>query len=109
MAAALRQRPSLAWAPTTRYGMALAGGAWFLQPEPGDRRFRHPSWTSDPRFFGLRQLYLAWSRYVFELVDAAGLDPATTGKARFALEVVVDALAPTNYFWSNPAALERAV
>ncbi len=88
--------------------MALAGGAWGLRPEPGDRRFRHPTWEADPLFSGLRQWYLAWSRYVFELVDAAGLDAATTGKARFAVEVMVDALAPTNFFWTNPAALQRA-
>jgi len=118
---ALARRPALAWGPTGRYAGALAASGWsvagrwlgmpvpgVLEPEPGDRRFRHPSWESDPRFFALRQWYLAWSRYLFELVDGAGLDPATTSKARFAVGVVVEAMAPTNFLWTNPAALQRA-
>ncbi|MEA2973559.1 MAG: poly[(R)-3-hydroxyalkanoate] polymerase subunit PhaC [Actinomycetota bacterium] len=121
VAAALWRNPFLAWGPTGRYAGALAVSGWAvagrsfgltvpgaIEAEPGDRRFRHPSWESDPRFFGLKQLYLAWSRYLDELVDAAGLDRATTEKARFAIGILVDALAPTNFLWTNPAALRRA-
>ena len=86
-------------------GLAVPGA---VEPEPGDRRFHDPSWERDPCFFGLRQCYLAWGRYLHELVDAAGLDPATTSKARFAIGILVDAMAPTNFLLTNPAALRRA-
>ncbi len=121
VAAALVREPSRAWTPTSRYAAALVQGGWAVvgrsmgmaipgavESEPGDRRFRDASWESDPRFFGIRQAYLAWGRYLHELVDAAGLDAATTDKARFAVGVVVDAMAPTNFLWTNPAALRRA-
>ena len=120
--AAMWRDPYLAWGPTARYAGAVAAGGWaaagrsfglvvpgVVEPEPGDRRFRDPSWESDPRFFALRQWYLAWGRYLDELVDAAGLDASTTEKARFAIGIVVDALAPTNFLWTNPAALRRAL
>ncbi|MEA2828048.1 MAG: poly[(R)-3-hydroxyalkanoate] polymerase subunit PhaC [Actinomycetota bacterium] len=121
VAAALWRNPARAWGPTGRYAGALAMSGWAVagrsfglavpgavESEPGDRRFRDPSWESDPRFFGLKQCYLAWSRYLYELVEAAGVDPATESKARFALGILVDALAPTNFLWTNPAALRRA-
>ena len=77
--------------------------------EPGDRRFRDPAWTSSTLASpGCGSAYLAWGAYLHELVDAAGLDPATTGKARFAVGVLVDAMAPTNFLWTNPAALRQA-
>ncbi len=122
MGAALRRQPHLAWGPTGRYAGAVAADGWaawarslglavpgVVAADAGDRRFRDPAWEADPRFFALRQWYLAWSRYLYELVEAAGLDPATTSKARFAIGILVDALAPTNFLWSNPAALRRAV
>lgn len=121
VAAALMARPHLVAAPTARYASALVQAGWAVagrsmgmsiplpvQPEPGDRRFRDPAWDDDPRFAGMKVIYLAWATYLHELVDAAGLAPATTAKARFAIDVLVDAMAPTNFLWSNPVALRRA-
>ena len=80
-----------------------------LQPATKDRRFRDPAWERSPWFFGERQAYLAWARLVEELVEAAGLDPASASKAAFALGLLVDAMAPTNYLATNPEAQRRAV
>jgi polyhydroxyalkanoate synthase len=73
-----------------------------------DKRFSDRPWDENPAFFGMVQSYLVWSRFMRELVDAAGLEGATAGKARFATDLMVDALAPTNFLWSNPTALKRA-
>src|SRR5205085_10217903 len=70
-------------------GAALWARPWaFFEPElrradgPGrDRRFDDPAWTNHPGFAALKQSYLAGSQYLRELVDAAGLDEATTEKA----------------------------
>jgi polyhydroxyalkanoate synthase len=79
-----------------------------LEPGPKDRRFRDAAWDQNPWFFGERQAYLAWAHLVHELVTAGGLDRRTTDKAAFALGLLVDALAPTNFLLSNPEALRKA-
>jgi len=102
---------------TARLGSAAAGMAARalgsrpqpeLQPEPKDRRFADPAWDESPLFFGERQTYLAWARLVRDLIKAAGVDKATADKAGFGLGFLMDALAPTNFLFSNPAALRKA-
>jgi polyhydroxyalkanoate synthase len=79
-----------------------------LTPDPKDRRFRDPSWVENPWFFGQRQAYLAWSRFMHNLGGAADLDERTAQKAAFAVNMIVDALAPTNFAASNPEAIRKA-
>ena len=79
-----------------------------LQPDPKDRRFRDAAWEK-PLFFAERQGYLAGARFVDDLVAAAGLDPGDAAKAAFGLGLVVDALAPGNFLFTNPVALRTAV
>jgi polyhydroxyalkanoate synthase len=85
------------------------GVAAVVTPSPADRRFRDPSWHENPVYFGLQQGYLLWSRFMRELVDAADLEGPAEGKARFAVDAMIDALAPTNTLVGNPAALRRAM
>ena len=80
-----------------------------LAPAPKDRRFADPSWTENPWFFGQRQAYLAWSKFMHNLGGAADLDERTAQKAAFAVGMIVDALAPTNFAASNPAAIRKAM
>ncbi|MDP9073106.1 MAG: alpha/beta fold hydrolase, partial [Actinomycetota bacterium] len=81
-----------------------------LQPAAKDRRFADPAWDNNPWFFASRQAYLAWGRYVRELTAVADADrsPADKLKLDAAVSMVVDALAPTNFLMSNPAALRKA-
>ena len=79
-----------------------------VEPGPKDRRFADPAWTENVGYFTLLQGYLLWTRLVHDLVDAAGLDEPDGEKARFGAEIVVDALAPTNFFATNPTAQKRA-
>ncbi|MGH9224024.1 MAG: PHA/PHB synthase family protein [Acidimicrobiales bacterium] len=124
LATALVSRPSAFSEPARRAREALVDAGWAtvvrsfgaraaapgpVPSEPGDRRFRDPAWTDNPWFFGIGQSYLAWSRYLRELVDAADLDRPTAEKAACVVDQVIDALAPTNFFWSNPTAVRRAV
>lgn len=76
--------------------------------DPKDRRFAAPAWESNPAYFSLRQAYLASSRFAREVVDAVPLDPESAKKARLATDLLIDALAPTNFLGGNPAALQRA-
>jgi len=80
-----------------------------VEPPRKDRRFGDPAWQQNPFYFGLLQGYLLWQRLVDELVEAAdGDDPAQTDKARFAAGMLTDALAPSNFLATNPAALKKA-
>jgi polyhydroxyalkanoate synthase len=72
-------------------------------PAKGDRRFRDPTWDRHPWFLWQRQSYLAWAGTMQQL--ARGSDD---GKAEFAVGQLVDAVAPTNFLGTNPAALRKA-
>ena len=74
-----------------------------------DRRFADRAWEDNALFFGLLQQHLLRERLAQELVEAAGLDDQTARKARLVSQLAVDATAPTNFLWSNPVALRRAL
>ncbi len=118
---ALAQRPSATLAACSRWaeGLVAASAATVdravggsaagpADGHAGDRRFRDPAWQENPAFFGMHQGYLLWSRLMSDLVEAAELDERQAGKSRFALDLIVNALAPTNFLPTNPAALRQA-
>lgn len=72
-----------------------------------DRRFADAAWKENPAYFLLLQGYLLWSRLVSDVVAAADLDATEAEKAAFTGEVIVDALAPTNFLMTNPVAQKR--
>ena len=75
----------------------------------GDKRFADRTWTDNPAFFALRQGYLAASRLADELLDAGSGDATDDAKAKLMTRFLLDALAPTNFLLTNPAALKRAL
>jgi polyhydroxyalkanoate synthase len=76
--------------------------------DPRDRRFADPAWDDHPGYFGLRQGYLAARRLAEDLLAAGRGDPLTDQKASLAVGLAFDALAPTNFLITNPAAIKRA-
>ncbi len=79
------------------------------KPARGDRRFSDRAWSENPFLVGLLGSYLAGSRGARRLLDAADLPPATKRKAEFALELLLDAAAPSNLPWLNPAVVKEAI
>ncbi len=73
-----------------------------------DKRFADPAWNGNPGYFALRQAYLAARRLGEDLLAAGQGDRLTDQKARLAVGLAFDALAPTNFLPTNPAALKRA-
>ncbi len=121
--AQVARNPMRAWQAGARYfgalGEGMAGAAAravgatppaALAPAAKDRRFTDSDWERNPWFFAQRQAYLAWARYVREVAgtDTAEAPSADQEKLSFALGVVIDALAPTNFLVSNPTALRKA-
>ncbi len=90
--------------------MRIAAGTSNIEPEPGDRRFNDPAWEENPFYRALMQAYLAWRRGTQELVEAdnsANQNWKAAGQHRFAITLLTEALAPTNFLLGNPAALKR--
>ena len=85
---------------------ARVGGP--LAPHVKDRRFTDRAWEDSPLYFALLQGHLLRERLAAELVEAAGLRAEQSAKARLASQVIVDALAPSNFLLGNPVALKRA-
>jgi polyhydroxyalkanoate synthase subunit PhaC len=114
-------RPADVGGAWLRFGAAMAGAwpaaaaRWLgsdreppVPVDDQDRRFADPSWGDNPGYFALRQAYLATRRLGEDLLAAGQGDPVTDQKARLAVGLAFDALAPTNFLPTNPAALKRA-
>jgi polyhydroxyalkanoate synthase subunit PhaC len=87
----------------------VATGRSSLRPGKGDRRFADPAWQSSWLFRRLLQTHLAVGEAVDGLISDAALDWPRERQARFAAGNVLDALAPSNFPWSNPAVIKEIV
>jgi polyhydroxyalkanoate synthase len=85
----------------------IATGRSALAATPGDRRFADPAWVDSPVFRRVLQSYVALCGTLDRCVDEANLDAVAGGRARFAVSLIEDALAPTNFVAGNPAALKK--
>lgn len=79
-----------------------------VAPAPGDKRFSDPTFQTNSIYHGVMQLYLAASDRLMKIADDTQIEVRTRERAKFALSLVTDALAPTNLLLGNPAALKRA-
>ncbi len=80
------------------------------QPDPRDKRFAHPEWSSNQFFDFLKQAYLLsghWANYLVD--DAQGLDPHTKQKAEFYVRQFINAISPSNFVLTNPELLHETL
>src|ERR1043166_6399704 len=87
--------------------IAIGGSA--LAPDPKDERCADPAWKESFACRALAQLYLVWGGALGRFVDEAKMDKRDAERARFIISLLVDAMAPTNSFVGNPAALKKLV
>jgi polyhydroxyalkanoate synthase subunit PhaC len=81
-----------------------------VQPDPRDRRFVDPEWSTNPFFDFLKQAYLLTSRWADHLVeDAEELDERTRQKAEFYVKQIANALSPSNFVLTNPELLRETL
>jgi len=117
-AGALRFAGRLAMGPPQAM-VQLAPGAWLetlrialgkshVEPEKGDHRFTDQAWQQNPALRATMQAYLYFGGDVDDVVDSLGLDGMTAERMRFALMLAREAMAPTNFFWTNPEAVKRS-
>ncbi|MCH8896013.1 MAG: hypothetical protein IH927_07110, partial [Proteobacteria bacterium] len=89
--------------------MQVAMGDSTVAPEPADRRFRHEIWQKNPFYKRLMQGYLAWRASLFNILESTHASDREKERARFALGLFTEAVAPTNTLLGNPGALMRIV
>jgi polyhydroxyalkanoate synthase len=87
--------------------LRIALGRSQIEPEKGDKRFADQAWQQNPVLRATMQAYLYFGASVDDVVDSLGLDGKAAERVRFALILAREAMAPTNYFWTNPAAVKR--
>jgi polyhydroxyalkanoate synthase subunit PhaC len=89
------------------WGMAPAAPE---KPEgaSADRRFDAPEWEQHPFFRLLKQSYLALSRYLLHEGERYATDAGERQRLTFHLRQFLDAMSPTVFLTTNPAALRKA-
>jgi polyhydroxyalkanoate synthase len=102
------------WASLARVGPVAAARwlGWDAEPPvpvQDDKRFTDQAWHDNPAFFAIRQSYLAASQLARDLLAAGANGTRADAKAQLATGFLLDALAPTNFLFSNPAAVKRAL
>ena len=99
------------WMNAWQRFLGVGGGSEPLAaPERGDRRFADPDWEGNAFFDFLKQSYLITARWARDMVsEADGLDEHTRHKARFYVEQILNALAPTNFVLTNPEVLRATL
>ncbi len=97
------------WASTAN---RLAGKetAPVAHPDPRDKRFADPEWSSNQFFDFLKQFYLLSAHWAEHLVkDAKGIDPHTRQKAEFYVRQFINAASPSNFVLTNPELLRETL
>ncbi len=81
-----------------------------VQPAKGDKRFNDPDWGANPVFDVMKQSYLLTSNWLNGLVaEVDGVAPLEKRRVEFFMKMLTDAISPSNFLMSNPAALREAM
>ena len=95
---------------TTAATVRAVGGKPSYAPSRGkDRRFTDPAWSENAGYWWLREIYHDWEKALLDIVRDTDTPPATKQKAEFAIQLMIDALAPTNFIPGNPAVIKKAL
>jgi polyhydroxyalkanoate synthase len=73
-----------------------------------DRRFAGEPWRTDPRFEAVRNAYQGYAALLKRSAELAPVDEKTKGQLRFAADQFADAISPSNFFATNPEAIQLA-
>ena len=87
----------------------VAAGRSEVTPAKGDRRFGDPAWEGNWLLRRVLQGYLAVGETVDGLITDADVEWRAERRARLAAGNVLDALAPTNFAFSNPTVIKETV
>jgi polyhydroxyalkanoate synthase len=76
--------------------------------EEGDRRFADVTWQDNPFFHLLGRNYRLFEEWTGRMADAVDGSWDRQARTRYLANITTAMLSPTNFFFTNPAALKRA-
>jgi polyhydroxyalkanoate synthase len=112
LAFGLARHPARAARRVSRLTAGLAGavaGRSDRAPDRGDKRFSDPAWTESWFFRRLLQGYLVCAEEARNMLDDAELGWTDHQRLKLVVDNLVDAVAPTNFLLSNPAAIKAMI
>ena len=81
-----------------------------IQPNPDDVRFADPVWTDAATWDIVKEWYLAFTHRLEDMFfETPGLSDKERRRSAFWLRKWLNMVAPTNFFWLNPVAMDRFV
>jgi polyhydroxyalkanoate synthase len=81
-----------------------------ITPEASDKRFKHAAWQDNYLFDFIKQAYLLTARWLQNVVSRVeGIDPKTKRKLEFYTRQFADAMAPSNFPFTNPEVLRATI
>ena len=79
-------------------------------PDPRDKRFADPEWSSNQFFDFMKQAYLLGTQWAEHFVkDAEGIDPHVRQKAEFYIRQIANAVSPSNFILTNPELMRETL
>jgi polyhydroxyalkanoate synthase len=79
-----------------------------IKPHVDDVRFADPDWVNNPVWDVVKEYYLAFTHRTEDLLfETPGLSDTQRKRAAFWARQWLNAMAPTNFFFSNPIAMRR--
>lgn len=79
-----------------------------IKPHVDDVRFADPDWVDNPVWDVAKEFYLAFTHRTEDMLfDTPGLSETQRKRAAFWARQWLNAMAPTNFFFSNPIAMRR--
>jgi polyhydroxyalkanoate synthase len=78
-------------------------------PELKDKRFSASEWTDNPMSAFSAASYLLNAEFMLALADAVEAGPRERQKIKFAVQQMVDAMSPANFFATNPEAQKKLI
>ncbi len=97
------------WSELSKSGVAMQEGDP-SGPDESDRRFAHHQWQNHPYFIAIRKQYDLNARKLQETVGGINdINDKDRERLEFAMQQIVDMMCPTNFFPTNPEAIERAL
>lgn len=80
------------------------------KPKNTDRRFKSDAWQQSALFDFIKQSYLMTSHFIENMVDGTeGMDTEAKRKVSFYTRQFVDAMAPSNFLFTNPEVLDETI
>jgi polyhydroxyalkanoate synthase len=90
-------------------GYDILAGKSERAPDRKDKRFRDPAWANNPFYKRGMQTYLAMQDNLKDWVGDLKLGEMEHARAEFVMNMITDAISPTNALLTNPAAKKRVI